>query len=249
MLGTLAAPLAVEAQPGAKVHRIGFLGQGSGPGVEPFLAGLHDLGYVQGKNIVVEFRWAEGRYERLPALAAELVGLNVDVLVTGGTPGVRAAKQATTTIPIVMTMSGDAVASGLVDSLARPGSNVTGSTFFSPELMAKRIELLKEAMPRASRVAALVHAGNPGHVPMLEAMRTTSRSLKIEIHEFAVRGPNEFATAFSAMTKSRVDAIVVQEDSVLTANAVMIADAAAKRRLPQPAPQYSRRPGVRLGTG
>ena len=173
----------------------------------------------------------EGKYDRLPDLAGELVRLKVDILVTGGTPGTRAAKQATTTIPIVMTTSGDAVSSGLVASLARPGGNVTGSTFFVPELMAKRLELLKECIPRAARVAVLVNADDPSHVPVLKAMETTARSLKIALHEFAVRRPSEFETAFSGMVKRRVDALVVQEDSLLTANGRMIADSAAKKQL------------------
>ena len=227
---TVSLILAAEGQDVVKIYRIGFLGQGSGPAV-PFLTGLRDFGYVEGKNIVIEFRWAEGRYDRLPDLAAELVRLRVDVLVTGGTAGVRAAKQATTTIPIVMTTSGDAVSSGLVASLARPGGNVTGSTFFVPELMAKRLELLKEAMPRTARVAVLVNADDPSHVPVLKAMESTARSLKIEIQKFEVRRPSEFESAFTAMAKSRVDAVVVQEDSFLIANAQVIADSAAKKQL------------------
>jgi putative ABC transport system substrate-binding protein len=155
-------------------------------------------------------------------LAADLVRLRVDVLVTGGTAGVRAAKQATTTIPIVMTASGDAVSSGLIASLARPGGNVTGSTFFVPELMAKRLELLKEAMPRTGRVAVLVNADDPSHVPVVKAMASTARSLKIEIQKFEVRRPSEFESAFTAITKNRMDAVVVQEDALLTANAQVI---------------------------
>jgi len=223
--------LAAEAQPaGGKVYRIGFLGPGSGLPV-PFLTGLRDFGYVEGQNILIEYRWAEGKYERLPDLAAELVRLKVDVLVTGGTAGVRAAKQATTTIPIVMTTSGDAVSSGLVASLARPGGNVTGSTFFVPELMAKRLELLKEAMPRTARVAVLVNADDPSHVPVLKAMESTARSLKIEIQKFAVRRPSEIESAFTAMAKRRVDAVVVQEDNLLTTNARVIAGSAVKNQL------------------
>jgi len=229
------APLAGEAQQTGKVHRIGFLGQTSASaqaiGVEALRAGLRDFGYVEGKNIVIEFRWAEGKYDRLPDLAAELVRLKVDVLVTGGTAGISAVKHATTTIPVVMTSSGDAVASGLVASLARPGGNITGSTFFVPELMAKRVELLKEALPRTRRVAALVNADDPSHVPVLKAMETTARSLTVELQKFAVRGPHDFEGAFSAMAKSRVDAVVVQEDSLLTANNKGITDLAVTKRL------------------
>ena len=152
--GAVAAPWPSLAQQGpVNVSRIGFLGAtsiaGSKSRVEAVRAGLRDLGYVEGKNLAIEFRWADGMYDRLPSLAAELVRLKVDVIVTGGTPGTRAAKQATTTIPIVMAVSGDAVATGLISSLARPGGNIIGTTYFDPELHAKRLELLKEAVPRA----------------------------------------------------------------------------------------------------
>ena len=235
--GALAAPLVsfAQQQPG-KVYRVGILHAASDSSyasqqVEALRAGLRDLGYVEGKNIVIEYRWAEGKYDRLPELAAELVRLKVDVLVTHGTPGTRAAKQTTTTTPIVSASSGDAVATGLVASLARPGGNITGSTFFVPELMAKRLELLKEAMPRTRRVAALVNRDDPSTVPVFKAMEITARSLKIELQKFEVRGPNEFDSAFSAMAKSRVDGVVVQEDSMLTTNARSIADLAAKQRI------------------
>ena len=155
VLALLAAPLAVEAQPQAKVYRLGFLGGASPAGyahlVEALRQGLHDLGYVEGKNLAIEYRWAEGKYDRLPDLAAELVRLKVDLIVTHGAPGSLAAKQATRTIPIVMAIVGDVVATGLVTSIPRPGGNVTGSTFFFPELSAKRVELLKEAVPRTTQ--------------------------------------------------------------------------------------------------
>ena len=147
-----------QAQP-AKVVRIGFLGPTSAASnagrMEALRAGLRDLGYLEGKNLVIESRWAEGKFDRLPELAAELVRLNVDVILTAGTPGIRAAKNATTTIPIVMVTSGDPVAFGFVASLSRPGGNITGWSIFSPELSAKRLELLKETLPRMQRVAVL----------------------------------------------------------------------------------------------
>jgi putative ABC transport system substrate-binding protein len=164
-VGSSSTPLAVEAQQAEKVYRIGYLGNASALAqakrVESLRASLRDLGYEERKNIVIEFRWAEGRHERLPDLAAELVRLKVDVLVTGGTPGALAAKQATTTIPVVMVGIGDAVASGVVASLARPGGNITGSTDSVPELTAKLLELLKEIMPRARRIAVLATPDNP----------------------------------------------------------------------------------------
>lgn len=234
--GLLIVPLAAEAQQPGKVPRIGFLGATSAaeyaPRVEAFRQGLRDLRYVEGKDIVIEFRWAEGKYDQLPGLAAELVRLKVDVLVTHGTPGTRAAKGATTTIPIVMMVSGDAVATGLVASIARPGGNLTGSTFFNPELAAKRLELLKEAVRRITRVAVLLNPDNPINGPVLQAMEATARSLKVVLQQVEARGSNEFEGAFSAMAKRRVDAFVVIEDGMLIANARGIADLAAKKRLP-----------------
>jgi putative ABC transport system substrate-binding protein len=162
LLGGSAAawPRVARAQQAAKIARIGFLGATSLSAVEDrldrFRTGLRDLGYIEGQNILIDFRWAEGRYARLVEFAAELVRLKVDILATYGTPATLAAKQATTTVPIVMIVSGDAVATGIVSSLARPGANVTGSTFFSPELNAKSLELLKEAYPSASRIAVLL---------------------------------------------------------------------------------------------
>ena len=235
--GALAAPLGSLAQQKGKVWRIGFLGaataSGSARRVEALRAGLRDLGYVEGKNIVIEFRWAEGNYERLPQLAAELVRLKVDVLVTAGTPSILAAKSATTTIPIVMASGGDPVATGLVTSLARPGGNVTGMAGFSPELMVKRLELLKDVFPRARQVAVLFNPDNPSHIKIsLPVMDAAAKSLKLELHQFGARGPSEFESAFAAMAKRRVDAVVTSQDSMLTDNAGAIANLAARMRLP-----------------
>jgi ABC-type uncharacterized transport system substrate-binding protein len=235
-LTLLATPLSVQAQQTARIPRIGFLGTESEAGLvlrfEAFRQGLRDLGYVEGKTIVIESRFAEGKYDRLPALAAELAGLKVDLLVTYGTPGTWAAKRATTTIPIVMAISGDALATGLVASLARPGGNITGSTFFSPELTAKRLELLKEAVPRLRRVAVLVNPDNPIKGPTLHAMALTATSLKLELQPFEARSPSEFESAFDALAKRRVDALVIIDDPILIANAGGLASLAAKSRLP-----------------
>jgi putative ABC transport system substrate-binding protein len=235
-LGLLVAPLAAQAQP-AKVARIGFLGSTPASGyasrVEALREGLRDLGYVEGRNIVIEFRWAEGKYDRLPELAAALVRLKVDVIVTSGTPGTRAAKRATATIPIVMAeIGGDPVASGIFASLARPGGNLTGSTFFSPELSAKRLELLKETVPRITQAGVLVNPDNPARRPLIQAVEIRARLLKVGLRQFEARGPNEFGSAFSAMAKSRVDAIVIQEDAMFNVNARAVANLAAKQRLP-----------------
>jgi len=232
----LLAPLGVKAQQMAKVPRIGFLGLASaatfGKQVEALRAGLRDLGYFEGKNVVVDYRWAEGKYDRLSDLAGELVRLRVDVLVTHGTPGALAAKRATTTIPIVVATSADAVASGIVASLARPGGNITGLTYFIPELNAKRLELFKELFPHTSRVAVLVNPDNPAMAPIIQAMELTARSFKMGVQQFPVRGPNEFDPAFSAMAKSHIDALVIIEEPMFQANAGMLAGLAMQKRLP-----------------
>ena len=234
--GALAPFASFAQQPPAKVFRIGFLGLASASRwasrVEALRSGLRDLGYVEGKNIVIEYRWAEGKNDRLPELAAELVRLRVDVLVTHSTPGSLAAKRATTTIPIVMVHSGDAVATGIVASLARPGGNLTGMIFFSPEINAKTLELIKDALPRTKRVAVLLNSDNPINGPVLQAMERTAKSLKVELQLFEVRGPNDFNGAFSVMPKKRIDAVIVQEDPIFIVNAKEVADLAAKHRLP-----------------
>jgi putative tryptophan/tyrosine transport system substrate-binding protein len=235
--GALVARLVGEAlqQQSGNAHRIGLLGAHSqsaqSKSVEALRAGLRDLGYVEGKNIVIEYRWAEGKYDRLPNLVAELVALKVDVIVTtGGTPPALAAKHATTTIPIVTTGVGDAV--GLVASLARPGGNITGLTDFVPELHAKRLELLKEAVPRIGRVAFLVNPDNRSTQTALDPLESTARSLKVELQKVEVRRPDELERAFSAMAERRVDAVVTAQDALLNANVKVIADLAVKKRLP-----------------
>jgi putative ABC transport system substrate-binding protein len=231
----LAWPLGVRAQQ-PNVARIGFLGPASASAtaswVEALRAGLRDLGYQDGKNIVFEFRWAEGNDDRLPELAADLVRLRVDVLVTYGTPGTRAAKGATTTIPIVMAVSGDAVATGLILSLARPGANITGSTIFNPELCAKRLELLKEALPPIRRVAILLNPDNPVSGPNLRASEMTAASLGLELQQFQARGPKDVEDALMAMASRPVDAIAIFEDAILFANTKSIAKNALAQRLP-----------------
>jgi len=236
-LALLAAPFPSDAQQPAKVYRIGFLGAASASAyaskIDAFQQGLRGLGYVEGKNLDREFRWAEGHYDRLPALAAELVGLPVDLLVTHGTPGTWAAKRTTTTMPIVMAISGDAVASGLVASLPRPGGNITGSTYFSPEVSAKGLELLKEALPLIRHVAVLVNPDNPQVTgPAVQAIARIAGPLKLELHPFEARGPSEFESVFAAMAKQRVDALVVADDSMLNDNRGGLAALGVKHRLP-----------------
>jgi len=179
LLGVSASwPLVARAQPRGKVYRIGFLGVTSrveyGRHVDALRTGLRQLGYEEGNNIVFEYRWAEGRYDRLPELAAELVNLKVDVLVAHSTPGARAAKQATSTIPIVVAAVADPVDVGLVASLARPGGNLTGLTFFLAEICSKRVELIREAIPTLTRVTVIVNPSNPSHPIVLEVMQRTA---------------------------------------------------------------------------
>jgi putative ABC transport system substrate-binding protein len=230
------APRAVGAQPSAKVYRIGLLSSASASSqeirVEALRAGLRELGYVEGRNIAIEYRWAEGKYDRLPVLAAELVSLKIDVLVASGTPAISAAKQTTTTVPIVMAGSGDAVASGLVASLARPGGNITGLTDRVPELTAKWLEFLKEAAPNTGRVAVLVNPDNPAFNAPARALETIATSLNVELQTFGARRPHELENAFAAMAKNRIDAVLVNTDSVFNVNVRAIADLAVKRRLP-----------------
>jgi putative ABC transport system substrate-binding protein len=234
--GAAAWPLAARAQQRAKIARIGLLGATAPSGVEGLLrrfrAGLHDLGYVEGENVFIDFRWAEGNYARLAEFAAELVRLRADVLLTYGTPGALAAKQATTTLPIVMLTSGDAVATGIVASLARPGGNVTGSTFFDPELHAKRLELVNEAWPSAARIGILLNPDNPVNAPLMQAMRRTSHSLKLELQPLEARGPDEFQGVVSGTAGTRLDVISVTSDAVLRANFRRIAKIAADNRIP-----------------
>ncbi len=235
VLGALAASLAVEAQPAGKVYRIGFLGAASPSQYAGQMAGLRlglrDLGYVEGKNIRIEYRWAEGSYERLPELAAELVRLNVDVIITHGTPGSLAAKRATTTIPIVMAVVGNPIETGIVASLARPGGNITGSSFFYLELNAKRLEVLKAAVPGLARVAVLLNPNNPANVSVLGAMEERAQAIKLKLRPVEARRPDEIDSAF-VLAKAQTQAVAILEDALFVANAQRIADLAMSNRLP-----------------
>jgi len=233
----VALPLASRAQPAARVYRIGFLGAASASApvsvrrIEAFRRGLHELGYLEGKNIIVDIRWAEGDADRLPELARELIRLRVDVLVTQGTTATRAAKEATSTIPIVMLAVGDPIGTGLVASLARPGGNVTGSTFLGPQLYVKQLEMLKQSIPRIERVAMLMNPDNPINRSVVQGMEGTANAMKVALMQIEARGTTEFAEAFSAMARHRVDAFVVIADPILNANLRAIADLALKQRL------------------
>jgi putative ABC transport system substrate-binding protein len=230
----LAAPLAAEAQPAGRVYRAGLLGLASGsdaPVLTALPQGLRDLGYEEGKNLVIEYRTAEGKYDRLPGLAVQLVGLKVDVLVTYGTPGALAAKQATTAIPVVVALIGDAVAAGVVPSLARPGSNITGSQYQYPELMGKRIEVLMNATSHLPRVAVLFNPANLSMRPALKTMEETARYLKVELQQIEAR-PRDFDGALAAVAERRGQAFVLADDPSLRSHVGTIAQLAAKRRLP-----------------
>jgi putative tryptophan/tyrosine transport system substrate-binding protein len=237
-ISLLAAPLAVEAQPAGKIPQIGFLVAASASDsayarlIEAFRQGLRDLGYVEGRNIVVEYRYADGKYERLPALAAELVRLKVDVIVSHGTNAPLAAKKATSAIPIVMTSAGDPVGSGLVSSLARPGGNVTGLSLMIPELGGKRLQLLKEILPGLSRVAVLWNAANPYASLVVREMEATATTLGVQLQSLVVRGPDDFEGALAAATTGRAGALTAVEDPLTITKRRQIVDFAAKRRLP-----------------
>jgi len=237
--GLAAASFAAEAQQAAKVARIGYLGTNltAGPrSLEAFRQGLRDLGYVEGRNVVIEYRDAEGKFERFPALAAELVALKVDVIVVGATPQALAARQATRTIPIVFASAADPVASGLATSLARPGGNVTGLSTASSELVGKRLEQLKQAVPGVSRVAVLWQPqGVPGErtrKDMLKEAEVAARTLGVGLQFVEVRGPADFERAFSDMASARAGALTVLGSPMFVSERRRLVDLAAKTRLP-----------------
>ena len=233
----VAWPLAARAQQVGKTPQIGYLGVSS-PSLEPhyveaFRQKLRELGHVEGKNIAIEYRWAEGQDDRLPNLASELVRLKPDVIVTTGTPGAVAAMQATKTIPIVMASSADPVGSGLVASLARPGGNVTGFTILGPELEGKRLELLKQAVPGLSRLAVLWNPSNPGIVSYFETVKNAGRVLQISLGPVVeIRRSDELDSAFTAIASARPHALVVIADRFLLSHRKQIVEFAAVKRLP-----------------
>lgn len=217
LAGAAAAwPMILRAQQPGKVWRVGFLGLPSADSLpqrtEAFRTGLREHGYREGHDIVIEYRWADSNYERLPALLAELVRLNVDVIVTHGTPGALAAKGANLTTPVVIAVVGDAVASGAVASLARPGGNITGLTFFQPELNVKRIELLKEAVPDLTNVGVLLNSTNQMNAPVLPQVAEVVRHLGMELHQFAVHEPAGFDAAFADMAARGVGGLVIFDE-------------------------------------
>ena len=231
----LVAPLAAQAQPAGKVPRIGFLFSGaSGPAreVDAFRQGLRDLGYIEGQNIAIEYRFAGGQVERLPELAAELVRLKLDVIVAPYTPPALAAKRATSTIPIVFAVVADAVGAGLIANFARPGRNITGLTSSSAELGGKRLELLKQVVPKASRVAVLYNPADRSNVLVLKQLQESAPTLALTLQPLEVREPREFEGAFLAMTRERAHAMFGTPGVLTFEHKKVLVDLAAKRRIP-----------------
>ncbi len=236
VLSLLMAVDAVAAQQPAKVPRIGLLSADAASAswhlVEAFRQGLRDLGHVEGQNITFEYRFAEGKYDRLPDLAAELVRHKVDVIKAFTTPATRAAMNATAAIPIVFSQAGDPVASGLVASLARPGANVTGVSLLAAELSVKNLELLKEIVPRISRVAVLWEPDQPVGALYLRQIEVAAMSLRVQLQPLEVRDPNDFETAFASITRKRAQGLIVLPGSLFNLHRHRLADLAARSRVP-----------------
>jgi putative ABC transport system substrate-binding protein len=231
-----APPLAGEAQESTRVWRIGFLGSGSyssgDPRVEALRRGLRELGYAEGRNLVIEFRWAGGNANRVPVLAAELAKLKVDAIVTQGTQATDAARRATTTIPIVFAVAGDPTGTGLVTSLARPGGNVTGLTDIAPEMAGKRLELLRELVPGITRIAILWNPANPSAEPQMRDTGAVARSFALSVRSLELKDVNQLEGAFATAVQDRAAAVIVLSDGALYGRRVQIAQLAAKHRLP-----------------
>jgi len=232
----LAVAIIAETQQPGKISRIGYLSGAKSDGQsarrETFRQGLRELGYVEEKNIVIEYRSAEGKLDRLPALAAELVRLKVDIIVTAGASATRPAKEATSTIPIVMTGDSDPVGSGIIASLARPGGNITGLSTLAPELSGKRLELLKEIVPSLSRVAVLGTSTQPGNAQGLKEIELAAKAFGVKVQYLDVLSPKDIETAFRAATKERADAMILVGSGVINSQRDQIADRALKSRLP-----------------
>ncbi len=234
--GLLTAPVVIHAQQPARMPRIGFLGNSTAVLeanlVGPFREGLRDLGYEEGRNIVIDYRWAQGNYERFPALIAELIAVKVDVIVTAGTPATQAVKKATTSVPLVMVAVGDPVGTGIVASLNRPGGNITGLTSIAPELEAKRLELLREVIPTLSHVAVLWNPVNPFALISMKELRAAAPLLRMNMLSLEVRTPEELDGAFAAIEKERPGALLVLADRLFLHHRARIMNFAVQRRLP-----------------
>ena len=254
VLALAAWPISPFAQTaGRKIPRIGFLisetVEGQSSRIDALRAGLRERGYIEGKTLIVETRTADGHYSRLRALAAELVRLEVDVIVTFGVKAAVAAKRATTTIPLVIPATADPIASGLVVSLARPGGNITGSAIFGLELNAKRLELLKDLVPGMTRGAFLVNPANASVKPSLEALHATSQALRVDLRVIEVRTPGEIEGAFARLVEERVDAMLLLQDTLFGAHHDWIAELAMRRRIPSAGNKEYAEAGGLIGYG
>ena len=238
-VGLTLAPLGTAAaQSSEKMPRVGYISPGSSSDpvrlrrFEAFREGLRELGYVEGQNIALEPRWAEGQYARYPALAADLVRLKADVIVTGGGAATKAAKQVTRTIPIVMSTVVDPVGSALVPSLARPGGNLTGTSIMASDLTGKQFELLREVVPKVPRIALLWNPANPSHATVISHGKAAARSLGVQLQLLEARDPQEIDRAFAAMTREQARAVVVVPDAIFTNQMRQIAELAVQRHMP-----------------
>ena len=236
LLGGAAAawPVALHAQP--KIPRVGFMGNSTAALeanlVDSFRDGLRELGYQEGRNIVIEYRWADGKYERFPALVAELIAAKVDVIVTAGTPAALAVKKATTTVPLVMVAVGDPVGTGLVPSLARPGGNLTGLSSIAPDLEGKRLDLLREVVPTLSHVAVFFNSLNPFHVVSMRQAHAAAQTMGIKLQQHDIRKSEDLDGAFAAIRKERPDALLILADRVFLHNRQRMMDFTEEQRLP-----------------
>jgi putative ABC transport system substrate-binding protein len=234
--GILLGSLAAQAQQTGNVYRIGFLGNSTAALeanlVGPFREGLRDLGYVEGRNVLIEYRWAEGKYDRFPALIGELLALKVAVIVTAGTPATLAVKKATTSVPLVMSAVGDPVGSGIVPSLSHPGGNITGLTAISTEMDAKRLELLREVVPSVSYIALLWNAASPLQVLAEKQVQAAAQVLRMRVLSLGVKTEEEIKSALAVMARERPDALLVLADRLLLHHRALIMDFATRHRLP-----------------
>jgi putative tryptophan/tyrosine transport system substrate-binding protein len=236
LFGSAAAtwPLASHAQP--KIPRIGFMGNSTAALeanlVDAFREGLRELGYEEGRNIAIEYRWADGNYDEFPALVAELIAAKVDAIVTAGTPAALAVKSATTTVPLVMVAVGDPIGTGLVPSLARPGGNLTGLSSIAPDLEGKRLQLLREVTPALSHVAMFINSLNPFHVSSMRQANDAAQAMGIKLQLHDIRKSEDLDDAFAAIRKERPDALLILADRVFLHNRERIVDVANEQRLP-----------------
>jgi len=235
--GLLAAPLMAEAQPAGRVYRIVYLGNSSvvleADLVEAFRQGLRNLNYVEGRNIVIEYLWAEGRNDLFPALVAEAVRLKANVILTSGTPATLAAKEGTRTIPIVIAAMGDPISAGVVPSLARPGGNITGLASMTPEIDGKRLELLKELVPGLSRIAVLWNPTNPNNAARVNHIQAAAKTLRLTLEPLVgAADSQDLDKSFATIAAARAEALVIESDRALLAHRAQIVDFATRRRLP-----------------